>query len=140
MKNKLLIVGGFSTILLIIFLIINNRPSSLTEEDARKIVVSAFGDEIEKVEDKSLVVSHNKKSIALVVGDQYIVLDTTKNPAKIFQYTSTKPPIDVKVLEIKDGKLLIEHDDHTHWISNTGNESAKVGDIISVKDPHTYID
>ena len=46
--------------------------------EAKEKISEVFGEEIKKVENKSLILSDNKDYTILVVDDQYILIDKTK--------------------------------------------------------------
>lgn len=141
-KNKLIIISIFVLIIgLIYFYFTRNKNNTpISENEAHKIISDIFGEEIEEVKGNSLILTDNAKYSVLVVKDQYLLIDKSTNTPKIFQFTSTKGNIKVKVLEIYDEGYLVEHDDHTHIVNMEVDKNIKVGDIIEIKDPHTYID
>lgn len=145
MKNKIIIALVFIIILLSIFLIKDNIKSTkitpLTEVEARGKIEEIFGNKIEKVNDKDLVLTSNNQYTIMVVEDRYILIDYAINPPKVHHYKSIKEDIPVKIVEIyEDGSWLALHDDHTHIVTEKLKEDAKVGDIVYIKDPHTFLD
>ena len=120
---------------------INPNISEMSEDEAKAKIVEVFGDEIEKVDNQALVLTNNSQYMIIVVEDNYILTDYSKTPPAIHHYKSNKAPIDVEVLEIyDDGSFLAWHDDHSHRVYEPLPEGTKVGDIVSIKDPHTYLD
>lgn len=115
--------------------------TEMTEEEAKDKIVEVFGEEVEKVENGALVLTNNDQYMLMVVGDNYVFTDNATTPPTIHHYKSIKEPIDVEVLEIyDDGSFLAWHDDHSHRVYEPLPEGTKVGDIVSIKDPHTYLD
>lgn len=138
--NKIIILVIFLILLIMTYFYFNSRNHhKLTENEAKEKISEVFGEEIKKVENKSLILSDNKDYTILVVDDQYILIDKTKRNPVLHQYTSTKDDIEVKVLEIFEDGYLVEHDDHTHIVKMEVDKNVKVGDIIKIKDPHTYL-
>lgn len=142
-KNKIIIISIFLCTLIIYLIlnfIINNKKPNITEQDAKNKIIQALGDnQIEKIENQTLVLTKNDNYMIMVVKDEYILTDFSKNPPKIFHFKSNKPDIKVKVIEIKEDGYLVEHDDHSHFIHEKLDENVKVGDFIYIKDPHTYL-
>lgn len=145
MKNKLVIVLIFIIILLSIFLIKDNIKSTqitpLTEVEAKGKIEEIFGNKIEKINNKDLVLTSNNQYTIMVVEDRYLLIDYASKPPKVHHYKSIKENIPVKIVEIyEDGSWLALHDDHTHIVTEKLEEDAKVGDIVYIKDPHTFLD
>lgn len=140
-SNKLIIGIIFLIIIILIYIFnFNDNTKEISEEKAKELIIKALSNEdIEKLEGKSLVVSETKNYMIMVVNDEYLLLDKSKTPPKIHHYKSVAPEIRVKVLEIKEDRFLVEHDDHTHWIEGSPGENVKVGDYVYIKDPHTYL-
>ena len=127
-------------IIFISFFFNNKNANTLSDTEAREKISELFGEEIEKVNGKSLVLTDNKDYTILVVRDQYILIDKTNRNPILHHYISIKDDIEVKVLEIFEDGYLVEHDDHTHIVKMDVDKNVKVGDIIKIKDPHTYLD
>lgn len=139
--NKIIILLIFSIVIVAIYFYFNNKNTSILSDDkAKEKITEIFGEEIEEVKDKALILTDNKDYTILVVKDQYILIDKTNRNPIIHHYTSTKGDIEVKVLEIFEDGYLVEHDDHTHIVKMEVDKNVKVGDIIKIKDPHTYLD
>lgn len=139
--NKIIILSIFAIAIIAIYYYFNSKNSNtLSDSEAREKISELFGEEIEEVDDKALVLTDNKDYTILVVEDQYILIDKTNRNPILHHYTSTKEGIDVKVLEIFEDGYLVEHDDHSHIVKMEVDENVKVGDIIKIKDPHTYLD
>lgn len=139
--NKIIIFFIFAMVIIFISFFFNNKnANTLSDTEAREKISELFGEEIEKVKDKSLVLTDNKDYTILVVRDQYILIDKTNRNPILHHYISIKDDIEVKVLEIFEDGYLVEHDDHTHIVKMDVDKNVKVGDIIKIKDPHTYLD
>ncbi|WP_103981540.1 hypothetical protein [Helcococcus massiliensis] len=145
MKNKIIIALVFVIVLLSIFLIRDNVKSTqmtpLTDVEARGKIEEIFGNKIEKINDKDLILTSNSQYTIMVVEDRYLLIDYASNPPKVHHYKSIKEDIPVKIVEIyEDGSWLALHDDHTHIVTEKLEEGAKVGDTVYIKDPHTFLD
>lgn len=139
--NKIIIFFIFAMVVIFISFFFNNKnANTLSDTEAREKISELFGEEIEKVKGKSLVLTDNKDYTILVVRDQYILIDKTNRNPILHHYISIKDDIEVKVLEIFEDGYLVEHDDHTHIVKMDVDKNVKVGDIIKIKDPHTYLD
>ncbi len=139
--NKIIIFFIFAMVIIFISFFFNNKnANTLSDTEAREKISELFGEEIEKVNGKSLVLTDNKDYTILVVRDQYILIDKTNRNPILHHYISIKDDIEVKVLEIFEDGYLVEHDDHTHIVKMDVDKNVKVGDIIKIKDPHTYLD
>ncbi|MDO4604744.1 MAG: hypothetical protein Q4B23_02060 [Helcococcus sp.] len=139
--NKIIIFFIFAMVIIFISFFFNNKnANTLSDTEAREKISELFGEEIEKVKGKSLVLTDNKDYTILVVRDQYILIDKTNRNPILHHYISIKDDIEVKVLEIFEDGYLVEHDDHTHIVKMDVDKNVKVGDIIKIKDPHTYLD
>lgn len=143
LNNKILILICFILIIGSILILNkekNRRKQSISEEDARNKILQVFSDnKIEKIENQSLVITKNDEYMIMVIGDQYILTDFSKNPPIIHHYKSIKPDIKVKVLKIENDGYLVEHDNHEHFVNGKLDENIKEGDYVIIKDPHTYI-
>lgn len=138
--NKIIILLIFVIVIIAIYFYMNRGNShTLTDNEARQKIEELFGEEIKEVDDKALVLTDNKDYTILVVEDQYILIDKTNRNPILHHYTSIKGDIEVKVLEIFEDGYLVEHDDHTHIVKMSVDKNVKVGDIIKIKDPHTYL-
>ena len=145
MKNKIIIALVFIIVLLSIFIIRNNAKSTqmtpLSDMEARGKIEEIFGNKIDKVKDRDLVLTSNNQYTIMVVEDRYLLIDYASNPPKVHHYKSIKEDIPVEIVEIyEDGSWLALHDDHTHIVTEKLEEGAKVGDTVYIKDPHTFLD
>lgn len=143
-NNKVLIILIFLLLLNLLFgyfnLFKNNKKKAISEEEAKNKIRQLFSDnKIQKVQDQSLVITKNDNYMIMVVGDQYIFTDFSKNPPILHHYKSIKPDIKVKVLKIENDGYLVEHDDHEHFVNGQLDENINVGDYVYIKDPHTYL-
>ena len=139
--NKIIILLIFLIVIILIYYYFNNKnANTISNKIAREKIAELFGEDIKEVKDKALVLTDNKDYTILVIEDQYLLIDKTNRNPILHHYISTKEDIDVKVLEILEDGYLVEHDDHTHTIKMEVNENIKVGDIIKIKDPHTYLE
>lgn len=142
-KNKIIILVVF---LIIVFIIIfknkpnNNKKEPISEKEAMEKISNIFDDNnLEKIENKSLVLTKNDDYMIMVVENQYILTDFSTYPPKTHHYKSNKPDIKVKVIEIREDSYVVEHDDHSHIIYEKLDDNIKVGDFVYIKDPHTYL-
>lgn len=143
-QNKLIIFLIFIIAILSILLFRQNasqsNQTSIPDAEVKSKLTTLFGDDIKEVSDRALVLTSNDDFTIFVVDESYILLDYSQVPPKIHHYESDKDPIQVKILEIyEDGSYLVEHDDHTHVVTEPLPEGAQVGDNILIKDPHTYL-
>lgn len=140
-KNKIIIFLLFLVItLLILHFKKGDNEKILNENDAKNKISELFGDDVEKIEDEAMMLANNSNFSIFVVNDNYIVLDTTKKPIKIYHYRSKKKDIAVEVLEINENGYRVKHDDHEHYIEGKVPKGTKVGDTIYIKDPHTHLE
>lgn len=145
-KNKIIIISIFIIVALSIFILFktlfnDNNKTPMTDQEAKDIITESLGEDIEKIENRTLVLTNNKKYTLMVVDDRYILLDHATVPPTIHDYQSVKEDIDVTYVGPYEDGHLVEHDDHVHIISDDAlPEGVQPGDTIQIKDPHTYLD
>ena len=142
-RNKSIIIIIFLIVLFILYGIFfrsNKNIKKISDEEAKKIISDTFGDkDIEKITGQALSLAKTKEYMTMVVKDQYFLIDFSQRPPKIHQFKSNKPDVKVKVLKIEKNRFLVEHEDHEHWVEGSPDKGVEVGDIIYIKDPHTYL-